>query len=66
MCNKCKDEVTSDNKCSRCGTTINKEDTFINPNFDRSRFDALKADDGKVVNKNFDMESFNRLSEGGE
>ena len=43
MCPDCRNEVTSTHKCVRCGKVLaNKsEDMFINPNFDRSRFERL-------------------------
>lgn len=47
MCDKCRDEVSSDNKCIRCGKPIDRDDDdeFINPNFDEERFNKLKHDD---------------------
>jgi hypothetical protein len=60
MCQKCIDEVTSDNRCIRCGAIIDT-DTFVNPNFDRNRFDQLS---GNEVNKNFDTDKFNQLNGG--
>lgn len=44
MCDKCKNEVSSKNKCRRCGTVMDKGDNskFINPNFDANRFEELK------------------------
>ena len=42
MCSKCKEEVTSDKSCTRCGKDIDNEETFINPNFDHNRFNRLK------------------------
>lgn len=37
MCPDCRDEVTSKNKCTRCGKPIphfDDNDEFVNPNFD--------------------------------
>ena len=41
MCPKCKEEVTSSKKCTRCGKDINEEESFINPNFDMDRYNKL-------------------------
>lgn len=41
MCQSCRDEVTSDKRtCSHCGKTIEEE--FVNPNFDKERFEKLQ------------------------
>ena len=46
MCPKCKDEATSTDKCIRCGKVLpNDENRFINPNFDRSKFEKLSNGD---------------------
>ena len=42
MCQNCKDEVTSTDKCIRCGKVLaNDEEKFINPNFDADKFERL-------------------------
>ena len=41
MCPKCRDEVTSDHKCIRCGKDIIIEESFVNPNFDMDRYNEL-------------------------
>lgn len=41
MCPDCRDEVTSKNKCTRCGKEMphnNEDDGFINPNFDEEEY----------------------------
>jgi hypothetical protein len=43
MCPKCRDEVTSPHKCTRCGKDIITEETFINPNFDMDRYNELSG-----------------------
>lgn len=40
ICDKCKSEITS-NRCTRCNKLINTGDNFINPNFNKSKFDGL-------------------------
>jgi len=45
MCPKCRDEVVSDNSCTRCGKAINDgAESFVNPNFDRARYDKLSRE----------------------
>lgn len=64
MCPQCRDEVTSANKCHRCGKSLSHVESGINPNFDRDRFDKLSGEcDG--INHNFDEEEYNRIK-GGE
>lgn len=41
MCPKCRDEVTSEHRCIRCGKEIIEEDSFVNPNFDMDRYNEL-------------------------
>lgn len=41
MCPKCREEVTSSHKCTRCGKDIIEEESFINPNFDMDRYNKL-------------------------
>lgn len=46
MCPTCRDEVTSRHKCSRCGKHIGDiKQAFVNPNFDKSRFDSLSNEE---------------------
>lgn len=47
MCPKCQDEATSHNKCTRCGTSMSTDggDHFVNPNFDKEKFDRLSRED---------------------
>lgn len=40
MCQDCLDDISRDDKCTRCGKTITSQ--TVNPNFDRDRFDKLK------------------------
>lgn len=44
MCDSCKSEVTSSNKCTRCGKSIVHSESFINPNFDVDRYNRLKGE----------------------
>lgn len=43
MCPECRDEVTSKNRCTRCGKKIpdydSGDDAFVNPNFDSSEYE---------------------------
>jgi len=41
MCDKCKTEVTSKDKCIKCGKVLSSKGAFINPNFDYERFNKL-------------------------
>lgn len=41
MCSKCREEVTSDQKCIRCGKDIIEGESFVNPNFDMDRYNEL-------------------------
>lgn len=47
MCDQCKHEVSSENRCIRCGKIIDTDpnDNFVNPNFDEDRFKKLSVDD---------------------
>lgn len=45
MCPKCREEVTSGHKCTRCGKDITETESFVNPNFDMSKYEELA---GKV------------------
>ena len=43
MCPDCRDEVTSKNKCTRCGKEIphygeDDDDGFVNPNFNEEEY----------------------------
>lgn len=44
MCPECREEVTSKNKCIRCGKEIHdsNSDSFVNPNFDYEEYN-MKA-----------------------
>ena len=55
MCPSCRDEATSTRKCIRCGKVLAKEgDTFINPNFDASKFEEL-SHGGIEYNEDIDV-----------
>lgn len=45
MCPACQGDVTSNNKCIRCGKPLGRrrfgKADFVNPNFDAERFEAL-------------------------
>ena len=46
MCPDCQNEVTSGvKKCIRCGKEINGTDSFVNPNFDISKYNKLAGID---------------------
>jgi len=66
MCPECRNEVTSDKKCIRCGKVLThkEHDSFINPNFDPSRFEAL-SHGGEEYNENVDVDLIKQLSKGG-
>lgn len=42
MCPDCRDEVTSNHKCIRCGKELphrgDEDDVFVNPNFDEEEY----------------------------
>ena len=46
MCPKCREEVTSEHRCIRCGKEIIEQESFINPNFDMDRYNMLAEADG--------------------
>ena len=66
MCPECRNEVTSDKKCIRCGKVLThkEHDSFINPNFDKSRFEEL-SNDGVEYNEDIDVDLIKQLSKGG-
>jgi hypothetical protein len=43
MCSDCREEVTSKEhrKCTRCGKPVHIVESFVNPNFDMNRYNAL-------------------------
>lgn len=41
MCDSCRDDVTSDTKCIRCGKPICVSESFTDPNFDMERYEKL-------------------------
>lgn len=43
MCPKCREEVTSTQKCIRCGKDITESESFVNPNFDMDRYNRLSG-----------------------
>lgn len=64
MCPDCRDEVTSTNKCIRCGKVLTKgEDKFINPNFDADRFERL-SNDGIKYEEDVDVGLIKQLKGG--
>lgn len=66
MCPECRDEVASDKKCIRCGKVLtSSHDSFINPNFDSSRFEKLSHDDGIEYDDDVDVGLIKQLSKGG-
>ena len=64
MCQECRDEVTSENKCIRCGKVLAKKYEFINPNFDQSRFEEL-SNGGVKYEDDVDIGLMKQLSKGG-
>lgn len=59
MCDKCREDVTSKHKCARCGTPLENQDKFINPNFDSERFDKLSK--GTVSEDDIDLDIVNKI-----
>lgn len=59
MCDKCKEDATSKNKCIRCGTSLTNHDKFVNPNFDNSKFERLSK--GTVGDEDIDLGIVNRI-----
>ena len=53
LCDECRSEVTSDEKrCTRCGKPIGKHsEKWINPNFDREKFEQLSKDDDDIIKR---------------
>ena len=48
MCDSCREDVTSNKRCTRCGKIVSgkdKAESFTNPNFDKHRFKLLSNDD---------------------
>lgn len=44
MCPKCQHDVSSDDKCIRCGKPLGNskyKPEFVNPNFDEKKFEAI-------------------------
>lgn len=67
MCPECRDEVTSEKKCVRCGKVLatNKGyDSFINPNFDSSKFEEL-SNNGVEYEEDTDVGLMKQISKGG-
>ena len=66
MCPDCKNEVTSDKKCIRCGKVLTTKecDSFVNPNFDMSKFEEL-SHDGVEYEEDIDVELMKQMSRGG-
>lgn len=65
MCPTCRNNVTSDDKCTACGKTISNVEYTHNPKFDADRFNRLLHDsDVPTVNTNFNMEAYNRCKDG--
>jgi succinate dehydrogenase/fumarate reductase-like Fe-S protein len=64
MCPDCRNEVTSTSKCIRCGKVLsNNENTFINPNFDASRFERL-SQGGIEYEEDVDVGLMKQLKDG--
>lgn len=51
MCPKCREEVTSGHKCTRCGKDISETESFVNPNFDTSKYEELAGKVGELFDK---------------
>lgn len=65
MCPDCRNEVISEtHKCIRCGKVLTNDNEFINPNFDKSRFDRL-SQDGITYEEGVDIGLIKQLSKDG-
>lgn len=78
LCKTCYDDVTSDDKCIRCGKPTDvkgkkskkKGDSFVNPNFDVERYNTLmygttpSKDDS--LDEDVDYELVDKIIQGSE
>ena len=65
MCPECKDEAISGKRCIRCGKVLTDDnDRFINPNFDRSKFEELSNGEDRYED-NIDIDLIKQISEDG-
>lgn len=68
MCDDCRHEVTSINRCSRCGKLLSPKgdsigsdfETGVNSNFDMDRYESLKNGNGHIV-KDIDEENSSKV-----
>lgn len=51
MCPKCREEVTSGHKCTRCGKDIVETESFVNPNFDMAKYGELSGKVGELFDE---------------
>lgn len=61
MCPRCREEVTSEHRCIRCGKEIVETDSFINPNFDIDKYNKLAEASGISDRAGEDEEDDNRI-----
>lgn len=59
MCPKCREEVTSGHKCTRCGKDIAETDSFVNPNFDMAKYEELAGNVGDLFNEDGSVREVN-------
>lgn len=66
MCPECRDAVASDDKCIRCGKVLaDDNEQFINPNFDKSRFESLSRD-GVEYEEDVDIDLIKQIKGGAD
>ena len=67
MCPECRNEVTSEKKCVRCDKVLahKSHDSFVNPNFDPTRFEKLSNGEGIEYEEDVDVGLIKQLSRGG-
>ena len=59
MCPKCREEVTSGHKCTRCGKDIVETESFVNPNFDMAKYGELSGKVGELFDEDDTLKEVN-------
>ena len=59
MCPKCREEVTSGHKCTRCGKDIVETESFVNPNFDMAKYGELSGKVGELFDEDDTVKEVN-------
>ncbi len=59
MCPKCREEVTSGHKCTRCGKDIVETESFVNPNFDMAKYEELSGKVGELFDEDDTVKEVN-------